>query len=61
MELNLIIVCSVLDFVSNARFYLQSFSESIFRLMLHLLKEEMPRQQLGPEELQEQMVDKSNS
>ena len=29
--------------------------------MLHLIKEEMPRQQLEPEELQEQTVDKSNS
>ena len=61
MELNSLIVCSVLDFENNAKFYLQSFSESIIRLTLHLIKEGMPRQQLEPEELQEQTADKSNS
>ena len=56
-----IIVCLVLDFGNNARFYPQSFSESIFQHMQHQVEEEMPSQQLEPEEMQKQTtVDKSN-
>ena len=54
------IACLAQDFENNARFYHQSFSESTFHPMLHLLKEEMPSQLLVPEEMQKQTADKSN-